>query len=40
MRADLRYIQPGLLRVSPMRAEGADPMKLQDQFNEFGFNDD
>jgi hypothetical protein len=36
--ADIRYVQPGLLRVSPMRPEGADPMKLQDQFNEFGFS--
>ena len=38
MRSDIRYVQPGLLRVSPMRPEGADPMKLQDQFNEFGFS--
>ncbi len=38
MRVDIRYVQPGLLRVSPMRPEGADPMKLQDQFNEFGFS--
>lgn len=38
MRADFRSVLPGLLRVSPMRPEGADAMKLQDQFNEFGFS--
>jgi len=38
MRTDIRYVQPGLLRASPMRPEGADPMKLHDQFNEFGFS--
>ncbi len=37
---DIRSVQPGLLRVSPMRPEGADPTKLQDQFNEFGFSKD
>ena len=36
--ADIRYVLPGLLRVSSMRPEGADEMKLQDQFNEFGFS--
>ena len=36
--ADFRYVLPGLLRVSSMRPEGADEMKLQDQFNEFGFS--
>ncbi len=38
MEADIRHVKPGGLRVSPMRPEGADPMKLQDQFNEFGFS--
>lgn len=36
--ADYRYVLPGFLRVSPMRPDGADAMKLQDQFNEFGFS--
>ena len=38
MRSDLRYVLPGSLRASVTRADGADPMKLQDQFNEFGFS--
>ena len=36
--ADFRYVLPGPLRVSSMRPDGADGMKLQDQFNEFGFS--
>ena len=36
--ADYRYVLPGFLRVSPMRPDGADAIKLQDQFNEFGFS--
>ena len=36
MEANVRYVQPGGLRCPPERADGADPMKLQDQFNEFG----
>jgi len=38
MRSDLRYVLPGSLRASVTRADGADPMKIQDQFNEFGFS--
>ena len=38
MEANIRYVKPGDLRVSLMREDGADPMKLQDQFNEFGFS--
>jgi hypothetical protein len=34
----IRYVLPGLLRASVTRLDGADPMKLQDQFNEFGFS--
>ena len=38
MKSDLRYVLPGVLRASVTRADGADPIKLQDQFNEFGFS--
>ena len=36
--ADFRYVLPGLLRASATRPDGADPMKLQDQLNEFGYS--
>ena len=36
--ADIRYVLPGQLRASVTRFEGADLMKLQDQFNEYGFS--
>lgn len=32
----IRHVLPGGLHVPPERADGADPMKLQDQFNEYG----
>ena len=38
MEANVRYVQPGGLRCPPERADGADPMKLQDQFNEHGMD--
>ena len=34
----VRYVQPGSLHVPPERLDGADPMKLQDQYNEHQFN--
>ena len=37
MEARIRYVKPGALRVPPERNDGADPMKLQDQFNDAGF---
>lgn len=37
MEANVRYVLPGGLHCPPERSDGADPMKLQDQFNEFGF---
>lgn len=36
MSDTIRYVLPGGLRVPPERADGADPMKLQDQYNEYG----
>lgn len=36
MSETIRAVLPGELRVPPERADGADPMKLQDQFNEYG----
>lgn len=32
----IRYVLPGGLHVPPERVDGADPMKLQDQYNEHG----
>lgn len=31
----IRYVLHGGLHVPPERADGADPIKLQDQFNEY-----
>ena len=36
MSENLRYVLPGGQRVPHERVDGADPMKLQDQFNEYG----
>lgn len=38
MSETIQYILPGKLRVPPERVDGADPMKLQDQFNEYENN--